>query len=123
MEEEKISNLKEQLEREKALLEEELSTVGERDIRNPDDWIAAPADMDTSDSDPSERADAYEAYGENVGILHNLEIRYANVRGALTRIEEGTYGVCSVCGEIIEEKRLEANPAADTCIAHKDEEV
>ncbi len=123
MEEEKISELKDKLEREKALLEEELSTVGERDIQNPDDWVAAPAEMDTSESDPSEQADAYEAYGENVGILHNLEIRYKNVRSALTRMEEGTYGVCSVCGELIEKERLEANPAADTCVAHKDEEV
>ncbi len=122
MDEEKLLALKEKLLREKTLLEEELSTVGERDLRNPDDWVVASADMDVSGSDPSEQADAFEAFGENAGILHNLEVRYANVRNALTRIDDGTYGICSVCGEDIEEERLEANPAADTCIAHKDNE-
>lgn len=123
MEEEKILTLKQKLESEKALLEEELSTVGERDPDNPDDWVPVAPDMDTSEADPSERADAYEAFGENVGILDSLEIRYANVKNALTRIEDGTYGVCAVCGEDIEEERLDANPAAPTCIKHRDEEI
>lgn len=123
MDEEKILLLKQRLEQEKTQLEEELSTVGERDPDNPEDWLPVAPDMDTLESDPSERADAYEAFGENIGILDNLEIRYANVKEALTRIEDGTYGVCAVCGEDIEEERLEANPAAATCSAHKDEEV
>jgi RNA polymerase-binding transcription factor DksA len=33
-------------------------------------------------------------------------------------MEEGKYGICKVCGEEIEEARLEANPAAETCKAH-----
>ncbi|MGM0482698.1 MAG: TraR/DksA family transcriptional regulator [Patescibacteria group bacterium] len=123
MEEEKTLILKQRLEQEKAQLEEELSTVGEKDPDNPEDWMPTAPDMDTLEADPSERADAYEAFGENVGILDNLETRYANVKDALTRMEDGTYGICAVCGEEIEEERLEANPAAATCIMHKDEEV
>ncbi len=34
------------------------------------------------------------------------------------RIEDGTYGVCTVSGEEIETERLEADPAAKTCKAH-----
>ncbi|USG67581.1 TraR/DksA C4-type zinc finger protein [Brevibacillus ruminantium] len=37
---------------------------------------------------------------------------------ALTRMEEGTYGVCTVCGEKIPEERLEALPQAQTCKEH-----
>ena len=37
---------------------------------------------------------------------------------ALKRIEENSYGKCSVCGKNIEEKRLDANPFAETCIKH-----
>src|ERR1700724_4131961 len=39
-----------------------------------------------------------------------------NVRGALHRIDEGTYGVCSHCEEDISPKRLNAVPWAAYCI-------
>jgi len=39
-----------------------------------------------------------------------------NVRGALARIEEGTYGVCLHCEEDINPKRLNAVPWAPYCI-------
>ncbi|MDP3762692.1 MAG: TraR/DksA C4-type zinc finger protein [bacterium] len=37
---------------------------------------------------------------------------------SLRRIEKGAYGICATGGEKIEEKRLEANPLAETCIKH-----
>lgn len=37
---------------------------------------------------------------------------------ALTRMEEGTYGICTVCGQPIPEERLEALPYALTCKEH-----
>ena len=40
------------------------------------------------------------------------------VENALSRIENGTYGECEVCGEPIEEKRLEALPYATLCMDH-----
>ncbi|WP_298424993.1 TraR/DksA C4-type zinc finger protein [Rhodoblastus sp.] len=43
-----------------------------------------------------------------------LEIR--QIRLALQRIADGTYGTCSRCGEMIDPKRLKALPTATTCI-------
>ena len=40
------------------------------------------------------------------------------VEKALSRIENGTYGECEVCGKLIEEKRLEALPYATLCMEH-----
>jgi YteA family regulatory protein len=37
---------------------------------------------------------------------------------ALQRIDEGTYGLCTVCGKPIPEERLEALPQAMTCKEH-----
>jgi len=34
---------------------------------------------------------------------------------ALNRIENDTYGVCQVCGKLIDKKRLELVPAASAC--------
>jgi RNA polymerase-binding transcription factor DksA len=36
----------------------------------------------------------------------------------LGKIEAGTYGKCNACGEEIPEARLDANPAALTCMEH-----
>ncbi|MCX5850843.1 MAG: RNA polymerase-binding protein DksA [Deltaproteobacteria bacterium] len=41
------------------------------------------------------------------------------MREALTRIEEGTFGVCDLCGNDISEKRLMARPVTTLCIECK----
>ncbi len=45
-------------------------------------------------------------------ILVNQQALLAQVEGALKRIENGTYGICTNCGRPIPEKRLEAIPWA-----------
>ena len=42
----------------------------------------------------------------------------AQIEAALARIDAGTYGICSVCGEGIAEGRLEARPWTPYCIRH-----
>ncbi len=39
------------------------------------------------------------------------------IREALQRIGEGSYGVCAQCGETIDPRRLKALPTATRCIA------
>ena len=45
----------------------------------------------------------------------------AEVRAALARVNAGTFGLCEVDGEPIEEKRLEALPWTSYCVRHKEE--
>ena len=45
----------------------------------------------------------------------------ANVRGALRRLEDGTYGRCVVDGGPIEAERLEAVPWTAFCARHQQE--
>jgi len=58
---------------------------------------------------------------ENDEVLEGLdemtlgEIR--QIRGALSRIESGSYGICSSCGRPIGTARLAAVPSALTCVA------
>lgn len=42
--------------------------------------------------------------------------RIASNERALDRIENGTYGICAICGTEIPEGRLEARPEASLCI-------
>jgi len=52
----------------------------------------------------------------------NLEwTTLSQVREALQRIEEGTFGACIVDGEPIEEKRLAAIPWTAYCLRHQEE--
>jgi len=41
------------------------------------------------------------------------------IEKALKKIEDGSYGICEVCGEPINEKRLIARPEATLCIECK----
>jgi DnaK suppressor protein len=43
----------------------------------------------------------------------------AQVRAALRRIDEGTYGTCGVDGEPIDPKRLESVPWTPYCVKHQ----
>lgn len=108
---------KARLTEEKERLEAELATVGRRNPSNPGDWEATPPDVG-QEADPNDRADQMEEFGNNSAILTDLENRYNDVVAALGRIDAGTYGVCRVSGEAIEEDRLNADPAATTCKAH-----
>lgn len=103
---------------EKDELEKELATAGRRNPDNPRDWEATPEDREIPTVSRDEVADKIESFGENVAIVRQLEARLAEVRDALERIENGTYGRCTSCGSGIEAERLDANPAAKTCKAH-----
>ena len=41
---------------------------------------------------------------------------------ALTKIEDGTFGICEECGELIAGKRLEARPETTLCIRCKEDQ-
>ncbi len=108
---------KRRLGEEKAKLESELMSVGRRNPSNLNDWEPLPQETEP-EADPVDVADKIEGYEDNTAILKDLEIRYNDVLAALSRIENGTYGVCEVSGEQIEEDRLNADPAAKTCKLH-----
>ncbi len=55
--------------------------------------------------------------GESEALASKLRRSLAEVLSALSRIEQGRYGYCSVCGKEISPDRLEAMPTVTTCIA------
>ncbi|WP_152656151.1 TraR/DksA C4-type zinc finger protein [Oceanobacillus sp. CFH 90083] len=46
------------------------------------------------------------------------ESELEEINNSLHAMEEGTYGICKVCGENIDPERLEALPTADCCVKH-----
>ena len=116
-----IKNLQQQLEKELKEVEAELSSIGQVNPSNPKDWEAVPDKMDVLSSDSNEVADSIESYEENTAILKQLEIRLNEIKSALDRLKSETFGKCRICQKEIEIKRLNANPAATTCLTHKDQ--
>ena len=80
-----------------------------------------------SESQQAEREDVQrDGNRDNAHLWEESDIRdslnvqaeeeLAQVNAALARIENGTYGRCTICGGSIGEKRLEAVPYAATCL-------
>lgn len=111
-------HFKETLEKEAKVLESELATIGKRSPNNPENWEVKAVKSDRDRADETEVADDLETLDSNNAVVNQLEIRLKEVNEALEKIENGKYGVCETGGEMIEEDRLEANPAARTCKAH-----
>jgi RNA polymerase-binding protein DksA len=71
---------------------------------------------DGRDADWSEQA----GERENEEVLNALEseakIEIQHLSNAITRMENGSYGICQTCGEEIAKPRLQVQPAAEKCI-------
>ncbi len=81
-----------------------------------DSVVAASLDTNADDEhDPEGATIAFER--SQIGALVQQVRRHlAEVDAALARVEGGTYGTCERCGAAIGAARLEALPAARTCI-------
>jgi RNA polymerase-binding transcription factor DksA len=112
---------KQKLEEEKDVVTRELETVGRQNPENKTDWEAREDEENVDTAEEGDVAESIEVFETNSAILEQLETRLSEINEALSKIEKGTYGICYVCGEHIEEDRLSANPAARTCKVHMNE--
>ncbi|GEM_PF-934872 len=120
-----IDTFKKKLLEEKARLEAELSGVSVRaNPKDPNNWEAAyeaPEELTEThapDIDPMDVAETIGNYEKGFALNKTLEAQLRNVVHALEKIDASSYGSCDVCHSMIPLARLEANPAASTCIVH-----
>ena len=86
-----------------AELAERSAEIGE-DLRQPLDADFSDQAVDLADDEMLE------------GVDDVLRAEARQVQLALARIDNGTYGTCSNCGDEIARARLEAQPVATRCI-------
>lgn len=96
-------NLKQQLEARLADLLARAEVI-EDDLRHPLDADSSEQAVDLADDEALE------------GVDEVLREEIRQLRMALLRIENGTYGACAICGDEIARERLEAQPVATRCI-------
>jgi DnaK suppressor protein len=69
--------------------------------------------------DPTDRASMESDRNFELRIRDRERKLINKIRKALEKIEDGSFGLCEVCGEPIEFKRLEARPVTTLCIECK----
>ena len=100
----------------KTQLEERLQVLGAKVGEIEDDLRTARS------ADWEEQATEVEG-DEVLGALEGSALsEIEEIRNALRRIGDGTYGECATCGESINERRLEALPYATQCIKCAEQE-
>ena len=77
---------------------------------------AAPVELDQQRQGRLSRINALGAQAVSVRAQGRREATLARARAALARIEAGDYGLCTVCDEPIDPRRLEFDPTVETCI-------
>lgn len=107
MKPEETKSFKERLAARKAELEAQLKD---------DDESSGVVELDQSRQGRLSRIDALQAQemARESARRHRREL--ARVSAALERVEAGEYGVCVACGEAIDPRRLDIDPAAARCI-------
>ena len=81
-----------------------------------DEVVAASRDSNADDEhDPEGATIAFER-SQVAALVQQVRGHLAEVEAAIRRLEGGTYGTCERCGQPIARARLQARPAARTCI-------
>lgn len=104
-EDKNLQKVKNELLQRKKELQEMLTTLANEKIT--DDQV-----QDSADQVSTSTAETLRNSLESAELLE-----FNRVLSALQAVEEGTYGICSDCGEAISEKRLKVYPDAVRCIA------
>jgi RNA polymerase-binding transcription factor DksA len=109
-----LTELQKHLETEKIRL---LARIKELTVQDPFSDPDRTNDNAASDTEASEESN----HDRVAALTDELKVQVANVEKALGRITDGTYGFCSVCGNMIDTDRLSVMPTATLCLTHEKE--
>jgi DnaK suppressor protein len=108
-----IVTLRSTLLEEREELRSQLSTIEE------DTFSATQTDMSGDSGVDDESADAGTTTFERekeLSIENNVRDLLQKIERALSRMDDGTYGLCEFCGKPIEKARVKALPYVDLCL-------
>jgi DnaK suppressor protein len=81
--------------------------------------VSGMTDFDDNLPDPSDRATLESDRNFTLRIRDRERKLIGKIKEALERIDNGSYGICEICGEEISEARLKARPMTTLCIECK----
>src|SRR5512141_652353 len=106
-----LESLRIHLEEEKKRLTAQISDLSAQDpFSDPDrSTDKAASDMEAS---------AESSHDRFAAMTDEVKAKLSEIDGALSRIADGSYGYCSVCGDMIDTDRLSIIPTATLCLKH-----
>ncbi|NQU78007.1 TraR/DksA C4-type zinc finger protein [Candidatus Falkowbacteria bacterium] len=105
-----LDKIKDQLVGEKERVENEIGKIakkGKRGLR----FV-----MDSFGSKDEEHVAGVATLDNKISLGTSLEKSLRDIDQALKKVEQGSYGVCELCEQPIEEGRLKVFPAAISCV-------
>lgn len=101
-----LSELKAELDRQLRRLERSMALT---------ESAAATVELDQTAVGRLSRIDSLQNQGLTKNLQEREQIRLAHIQKAFERMEDGTYGTCTTCGEGIPFERLFVMPETPTC--------
>lgn len=111
-----LGGIREHLEDEKKRVVQRMSELTAQDPFSDPDRLN---DNAATDAEASEES----SHDRFAAMLETLTAQRNAIDGALMRIGDGTYGFCSVCGDMIDTDRLAVLPTATLCLRHEKEKT
>lgn len=108
-----IADLRIRLEDERALLDTQLAGIEEDSFASTQSDASGDVGLD---DEPADAGTATFEREKDLSIENNVRDLLHKIDLALKRIDEGTYGMCDVCGKPIEKARVKALAYVDLCI-------
>jgi RNA polymerase-binding protein DksA len=111
--EHEVAELRARLETEQAELQDQLTSIEDGTFATTQSDLSGDVGLD------DESADAGSATFErekDLSIENNVRDLLHKIDRALKRMDDGTYGICDICGKPIEKARVKALPYVDLCI-------
>ena len=115
-----IEELRESLLKERTELQSQLAELEASSFSGPQSDLSGETAFD------EEYADSGSATFErerDLSVENNVRDLLEKIEKALSRMDEGTFGVCERCGRPIEKARIKALPYASLCISDKQAET
>jgi len=109
---------KEKLEYFRTVLQEEMHSL----LQEADKTVSEMTVDSTNFPDPTDRATQESDRNFELRIRDRERKLLNKIKEALSRIDDGSFGTCEVCGDDISEGRLKARPVTTLCIDCKMEQ-
>lgn len=93
---------------------------GEESVLSEKDAVG---ELSSYDNHPADMGTEQFERNKDFALKNHAEKELENINEALHALDEGTYGICSVCGEDIPFERLAAVPETDRCVEHAEDDL
>ncbi|MGH2736952.1 MAG: TraR/DksA family transcriptional regulator [Actinomycetota bacterium] len=108
-----LDDIREQLKAERANLEKEIAELEQVALEGTQSEVTGEVGLDDDFADAGSATFERE---RDLSIANNIRDLLDQIRRALVRLDEGSYGTCERCGNPIDAARLKALPHALLCM-------